>query len=601
MEKSTQSKLSHWLKQQSKLAQRWLILTIALGFISSLLLVAQAGLIASILHKLIILHTDKHMLIWAFSALIALVAARALCTWGKEIASYRFGEAIRLHLRTQILNKLNQLGAATIGQKPAGVWVSLILEQVEDTQDFFARYLPQMALSVFIPLVILAVVFPTNWAAGVIFLITAPLVPLFMAFVGSKSADANRRNVKALQRLSGHFYDRLQAMTTIRLFARTQHETNTLKAASEIFRERTMEVLRVAFLSSAVLEFFTSISIALTAVYFGFSFIGDLNFGYYGASVTLFSAMFVLILAPEFYQPLRDLGTYYHAKQQAIAAAENIVEFLNSEADSPTLNGSTQLTGSLPILNDVEIVAKDLIVKSPQGDCLVGPLSFTLAKQSTTAIIGQSGAGKTSLINAILGFLPYEGSLSVNGFELASLNTAQWQNQISWVGQNPLLVYGSIWDNISLGKKEITEEKINSAAKQAFADEFINKLGLNYLISDRANGLSVGQAQRIALTRAIIQSGSLWVLDEPTASLDANSEQFVLKSLMEQTQNKTSLLVTHRLEQLKTSDQILILAKGQLIESGSYQQLINKKDGELNKLLKKQINQVQQDGEEPDA
>lgn len=169
-------------------------------------------------------------------------------------------------------------------------------------QEFFSKYLPQMSLAVAVPVIILVVVFPINWAAGLIFLVTAPLVPIFMALVGMKAADANRKNFKALQRLSGHFYDRLQSMTTIRLFNRTNAETEVLHGASEVFRKRTMDVLRLAFLSSAVLEFFTSISIAITAVYFGFSYIGELNFGHYGVGVTLFAGLFILILAPEFYQ-----------------------------------------------------------------------------------------------------------------------------------------------------------------------------------------------------------------------------------------------------------------------------------------------------------
>ena len=193
-----------------------------------------------------------------------------------------------------------------------------------------------------------------------------------MALVGLKAADANRKNFKALQRLSGHFYDRLQAMTTIRLFDRTRAETEIMRGASEVFRTRTMDVLRIAFLSSAVLEFFTSISIAMTAVYFGFAFIGELSFGDYGLGVTLFSGLFILILAPEFYQPLRDLGTFYHAKQQAVGAAESIVEFLQLR-----LTPSYQ---SKPISDEgpIAIRAHDLEVFSPDGKQLIGPLSFTL-------------------------------------------------------------------------------------------------------------------------------------------------------------------------------------------------------------------------------
>lgn len=291
MDKKKQRSLNKWLKQQSKLAKRWLMIAISLGVLSSVFLIAQAALLASILHQLIIENVDKSELVGHFAGLALSVVGRAGCTWGREIAGYRCGEQIRVYIRQLILDKLRELGPAYIKGKPAGTWATLLLEQVEDMQDFFSRYLPQMSLSVMIPFIILVVVFPINWAAGLIFLITAPLVPMFMALVGMKAADANRKNFKALQRLSGHFYDRLQSMTTIRLFDRTSAETEVLKGASEVFRTRTMDVLKIAFLSSAVLEFFTSISIAMTAVYFGFTYIGELNFGHYGVGITLFAGL----------------------------------------------------------------------------------------------------------------------------------------------------------------------------------------------------------------------------------------------------------------------------------------------------------------------
>ena len=516
MDKKKQRSLNLWLKQQSKQAKNWLILAITFGFVSGLLLLAQAALLASILHQLIIEHTDKYELIPSFLGLSGIIAIRALCSWGREIAGYRCGQQVRIHIRQTILEKLESLGPAYIKQKPAGSWATLLLEQVDDMQDFFARYLPQMSLSVFVPFVILVVVFPINWVAGFIFLLTAPLIPLFMALVGLKAADANRKNFKALQRLSGHFYDRLQAMTTIRLFDRTQAETEIMRGASEVFRTRTMDVLRIAFLSSAVLEFFTSISIAMTAVYFGFAFIGELNFGDYGLGVTLFSGLFILILAPEFYQPLRDLGTFYHAKQQAVGAAESIVEFLSTEVDS-VVSGSKAISDEGPIT----IRAHDLEVFSPDGKQLIGPLSFTLVANQTTAIVGPSGAGKTTLINAILGFLPYKGSLTINDIERKDLDLKHWRSQVSWVGQNPLLLHGSIRDNITLGKPYVSNQQVSQALDDSFSSEFVEEHGLDYLISDRSSGLSVGQAQRLALARAMIQDGRFWLLDEPTAILEA--------------------------------------------------------------------------------
>ncbi|MEZ8420586.1 cysteine/glutathione ABC transporter permease/ATP-binding protein CydD [Vibrio splendidus] len=568
MDKKKQRSLNKWLKQQSKLAKRWLMIAISLGVLSSVFLIAQAALLASILHQLIIENVDKSELVGHFAGLALSVVGRAGCTWGREIAGYRCGEQIRVYIRQLILDKLRELGPAYIKGKPAGTWATLLLEQVEDMQDFFSRYLPQMSLSVMIPFIILVVVFPVNWAAGLIFLITAPLVPMFMALVGMKAADANRKNFKALQRLSGHFYDRLQSMTTIRLFDRTNAETEVLKGASEVFRTRTMDVLKIAFLSSAVLEFFTSISIAMTAVYFGFTYIGELNFGHYGAGITLFAGLFILILAPEFYQPLRDLGTFYHAKQQAVGAAESIVEFLETDI-TKVKSGNTQLDSA----QGINIEATDLKVLSPEGVQLVGPISFALNTRQSTALVGPSGAGKTSLINAILGFMPYEGSLKINGIELRDLDLASWRKTISWVGQNPLLLHGSIRDNVTLGEHDIADQVVENALEQSFASEFVNEHGLDYMISDRSGGLSVGQSQRLALARAMIQDGQFWLLDEPTASLDTRSEQLVMKGINSNIESRTALLVTHQLAPLKSVDNILVMRDGGLVEQGHYSQL----------------------------
>ncbi|MCZ4307705.1 heme ABC transporter permease/ATP-binding protein CydD [Vibrio atlanticus] len=568
MDKKKQRSLNKWLKQQSKLAKRWLMIAISLGVLSSVFLIAQAALLASILHQLIIENVDKSELVGHFAGLALSVVGRAGCTWGREIAGYRCGEQIRVYIRQLILDKLRELGPAYIKGKPAGTWATLLLEQVEDMQDFFSRYLPQMSLSVMIPFIILVVVFPVNWAAGLIFLLTAPLVPMFMALVGMKAADANRKNFKALQRLSGHFYDRLQSMTTIRLFDRTNAETEVLKGASEVFRTRTMDVLKIAFLSSAVLEFFTSISIAMTAVYFGFTYIGELNFGHYGVGITLFAGLFILILAPEFYQPLRDLGTFYHAKQQAVGAAESIVEFLETDI-TKVKSGDTQLDPA----QGINIEATDLKVLSPEGVQLVGPISFALNTRQSTALVGPSGAGKTSLINAILGFMPYEGSLKINGIELRDLDLASWRKTISWVGQNPLLLHGSIRDNVTLGKHDIADQVVENALEQSFASEFVNEHGLDYMISDRSGGLSVGQSQRLALARAMIQDGQFWLLDEPTASLDTRSEQLVMKGINSNIENRTALLVTHQLAPLKSVDNILVMRDGGLVEQGHYSQL----------------------------
>ncbi|MBG6241397.1 MAG: cysteine/glutathione ABC transporter permease/ATP-binding protein CydD [Candidatus Symbiopectobacterium sp. Dall1.0] len=569
MKQTRQQQLARWLKQQSKLAQRWLRLSLLLGVVSGLLIVAQAWVLATLLHALIIEHVPRQTLLSEFMLLIGLFAARALTHLLREHVGFRCGEAVRQHIRHQVLEKLQRLGPAWVQGKPAGSWATLILEQVEDMQDYYARYLPQMYLAALIPLLILAAVFPINWAAALILLVTAPLIPLFMALVGMGAADANRRNFLALARLSGHFLDRLRGMETLRLFHRGAAEVDDIRWASEDFRGRTMEVLRMAFLSSGVLEFFASISIALVAVYFGFSYLAELDFGHYGTGVTLFAGFLVLILAPEFFQPLRDLGTFYHAKAQAVGAAESLVSFLTAEAEEVGLG--TQPFGA----ETMTIQAQQLVVLSPTGGALTEPLTFTLEPGQRVALVGVSGAGKSSLLNVLLGFLPYRGSLCINGQELHALDATAWRKHISWLGQNPHLPEETLRSNILLGNPQASEDTLQHAVERAYVHEFLPLLpqGLDTVVGDGAARLSVGQAQRVAVARALLKHSQLLLLDEPTASLDSHSEQRVMHALGNAARQQTTLLVTHRLDDTRSYDSVWVMEKGQLVQQGNYDTL----------------------------
>lgn len=568
MNKTRQRELTGWLKLQGSLAQRWLRLSTLLGLISGLLIIGQAWLLATLLHALIIDNVPKATLSHYFILLIVTVALRAVLMWVRERVGFMYGAAIRQRIRRQVLDKLEQLGPAWIQGKPAGSWATMILEQIEDMQEFYSRYQPQMMLAVIIPLLILVAVFPINWAAGIILFTTAPLIPLFMALVGMGAADANRRNFIALARLSGNFLDRLRGMDTLRLFHRADAEAEQIRHASDDFRSRTMDVLKLAFLSSAVLEFFASVSIAVAAVYFGFSYLGELNFGSYGIGVTLFAGFLVLILAPEFFQPLRDLGTYYHAKAQAIGAAESLLTFLDAEPDRSNEEGQQ----SLPDCNSVTIQATDLQVISPGGKVLAGPLSFTLTPGQRIAIVGHSGAGKSSLLNLLLGFMPYQGSLTINGIELNSLQPASWRSHLSWIGQNPQLPELTLRSNILLSNPNANEADLQQAIKRAYVDEFLSHLpdGLETEVGDHAARLSVGQAQRVAVARALLSPCNLLLLDEPTASLDANSERLVMSALTEAATRQTTILVTHRLEDIDGYDQIWVMDKGQIVQQGNF-------------------------------
>ena len=568
MDKNKQKHLYGWLRKQSGHGRRWIGLSIGLGMGQGILMVMQAWLLATLLHGFIIEGTTPEQSIPLFIALLLVTLTKAALAYGREVASFKAGSAVRQAIRELVLTRLARLGPAYIQRRPAGSWASLLLEQIEEMQEFFSRYLPQMAIAVFIPLVILVAVFPVNWAAGIILLGTAPLIPLFMILVGVGAADANRRNFQSLARLSGHFLDRLKGLRTLQLFMRTQAEGEAIRDASEDFRERTMEVLRLAFLSTAVLEFFAAIAVALVAVYFGFSYIDHLNFGNYGVKVTLFTGLFVLFLAPEFYAPLRELGAHYHAKAQAIGAAEQLLEFLEAEVSEPA-------SGSAPFQADgpIRVEARALEVLSAEGKVLVGPIDFTLEAGTRTALVGISGAGKSSLVNALLGFAPYRGSLRVNGQELAELDMSQWRLQLGWLSQNPQLFHASLRDNLLLARPTASDAELETALVRAQAWEFAREKGFGYPVGDQAGGLSVGQAQRLALARTLLKSTQLIVLDEPTASLDRHSERAIMSTLEDAAKGQTLLMITHRLDQLSQMDNILVLERGQLVEQGHFAQL----------------------------
>ena len=564
-----------WLLKQSQAAKTWVILSVAVGFCSGILLIIQARILALIVHGAFMVNTSMVTLWPLFGAGLGVIILRAALGWTREITGFYAGAKIRQKIRMILLEHLISLGPAYTGRQSTGALASAILEQVEGLHGFYAFYLPQLALAVLIPAAILSFVFPHSWAVGSLLLLTAPLIPLFMILVGMGAESISQRHFQALARMSTYFLDVLQGLTTLKLFNRSKGEEISIAAVSKNYRRRTMSVLRIAFLSSAVLEFFSSISIALGAVFLAMSYLGYIDFGVYGKPLSFAGGFFILLLAPDFYFPLRELGTHYHARAEAVGAAEEILKILS-------IPPSIALSGSIPWAktDSIHIQFQDvhLAFESGRRPALKG-ISFDLEAGEHVALVGASGAGKSTTLNLLLGFLqPDKGRILVNEILLAELTPDSWRKQVAWIGQNPVLFYGTIKENILMGRPDASDSEVDRAARSAGVLDFSMNLdeGLNTLIGEQGLGLSRGQAQRVALARAFLKDTSVLLLDEPTAGLDTENERLVIKALEKLTQGRTVLLLTHRLNNIQQADRIMVLENGYIVEQGTYEELMSR-------------------------
>ena len=562
-----------WLFGQARSVRGWVVGSVALGFLGGLLVVIQAALIANIIQGVFIDGLPREMLTTLFIGLAAVIIARSLAAWGRQITGFEAGAGIRHNTRMALMDKICELGPSYTSTRQSGALTSTALEQVEGLQDFFAHYLPQLALAGMIPAAILCFVFPVSWAAGGLLLISAPLIPLFMVLVGMGAENISQRNFRALARLSAHFLDVLQGLTTLKLFGRSRQEAAAIASVSANYRRRTMQVLRVAFLSSAVLEFFSSMAIALVAVYLGMHYLGYLEFGDYGNPLDLADGFFILLLAPEFFLPLRELGTHYHARAQAAGASEEILKVLSLE---PPLqfSGGGELTDPGSISIEFRGVGFSY---DGERDPVLKSVDFKLQAGEHIALVGSSGSGKTTLINLMMKFVhPREGQILVNGQPLDDLAPARWRAHLAWLGQTPVLFHGSIRENILLGRAGATEEALQEAAEAARVADFCRELpaGLDTRVGERAIGLSRGQAQRVALARAFLKDAPLLLLDEPTAGLDAENERLVLEAIERLTVGRTVLTVTHRLENIARAARIMVISDGRISEEGTFEELV---------------------------
>ncbi|MEU6851206.1 thiol reductant ABC exporter subunit CydD, partial [Actinacidiphila alni] len=514
--------------------------SVLLGVAGAGLIVAQAALIADVVVGGFQGGEGTGELRGTLLWLVAVAAGRALVGWLTELCAHRAGAAVKSQLRGRLLGRATALGPGWLTGRRSGELTTLATRGIDALDDYFARYLPQLGLAVVVPAVVLARILAADWVSALTIALTLPLIPLFMVLVGWATRDRMDRQWKLLARLSGHFLDVVAGLPTLKVFGRAKAQADNIRAITGDYRRATLKTLRIAFLSSFVLELLATISVALVAVGIGMRLVhGELS---------LRTGLLVLILAPEAYLPLRQVGAQYHAAAEGLAAAEQVFEVL--ETEPATAPGGA----AVPDLRSATITVDGLAVRDGGSLATTG---FTLVPGETVAVTGPSGVGKTTLLNALLGFVPpAEGRILVGGTDLTALDTADWHRQIAWVPQHPHLFAGTVADNVRLARPDADDAAVRAALADAGALSFVSPADL---LTEDGTNLSAGQRQRVALARAFLADRPLLLLDEPTANLDGATEADVVATLHRLTATRTVLLIAHRPALLPLADKVVTL------------------------------------------
>jgi len=542
-----------------------LLLTIAFSAAAGVVTVLQAYLLSQIIAAVFLEGATRPDLQIQLTALLLVILLRALLVAAAEASAHRVAVTVKEALRARLFAHLLALGPFRAQGERSGELSNTLVEGIEALEAYLNHYLPQLVLATLIPLTILFFVFPTDLLSGIVLLVTAPLIPLFMVLIGKAAEKLTERQWSSLSLMSAHFHDVLRGLTTLKRLGQAEAQVRNVAQIGDRFRELTMSVLRVTFLSALALELLSTLSVAIVAVAIGLRLLeGQMAF---------VDALFILVIAPEFYLPLRMLGARFHAGMEGVQAANRIFALLETPVPQPP---QRQPAGPSPA-GAAPITLENVHVTYPgREEPALAALSLTIEPGQTVALVGASGAGKSTIAHLLLRFLePDAGQIKVGETPLSTLDPAAWHAQLAWVSQSPYLFHDTVAANIRLARPEAGDEEVIAAARQAHAHTFIQALpeGYNTVIGEEGARLSGGQAQRLALARAFLKDAPLLILDEPTAHLDPETEALLQEATAALMAGRTVLLIAHRLNTVVQAGQIVVLERGEVVQQGTHAQL----------------------------